>query len=151
MIEGHKCIGCGECILVCPHGAVQVQWNESAGPFPEKDGGACGRGPEREGGQVGLPQLPHADKPRLRLLPEQRRALRAGYRDPRVLDPVAIDAASVDLVNAQDALPGTALKRRGGAGQDKFRALYPDVDWNVQLDHAVKMGLGGREYRIVKV
>jgi hypothetical protein len=66
-------------------------------------------------------------------------------------DPVAIDAASVDLVNAQDALPGTAVKHRTGSGQDLFRALYPRVDWNVQLDHGVRMGLGSREYKLVKV
>jgi hypothetical protein len=67
------------------------------------------------------------------------------------LDPVAIDAASVDLVNARDSLPGTAVRRGAGGGEDKFRALYPGVDWNVQLDHAAKMGLGGREYKIIKV
>jgi len=67
------------------------------------------------------------------------------------LDPVAIDAASVDLVNARESLTGTAVRHKRGGGQDKFRALYPGVDWNVQLDHAAKMGLGAREYKILKV
>ncbi|MBI5698936.1 DUF362 domain-containing protein [Candidatus Saganbacteria bacterium] len=52
------------------------------------------------------------------------------------LDPVAIDQASVDLVNK-------------AAGHDVFRKLYPAVNWNVQLDYAETIGLGSREYNII--
>ena len=51
-------------------------------------------------------------------------------------DPVAIDQASVDLVNQ-------------AAGKDIFRALYPDVDWNIQLEYAAALGLGSRSYELV--
>jgi hypothetical protein len=53
-------------------------------------------------------------------------------------DPVAIDQASVDLVNK-------------AAGRDIFRKLYPEVDWNVQLDYAEKIGLGSRKYQLVEI
>jgi uncharacterized Fe-S center protein len=52
------------------------------------------------------------------------------------LDPVAIDQASIDLVNQ-------------AAGRDVFRTLYPAVDWAIQLDYAVALGLGSREYELV--
>ncbi|MFA6170531.1 MAG: DUF362 domain-containing protein [Candidatus Margulisiibacteriota bacterium] len=51
-------------------------------------------------------------------------------------DPVALDQACVDLVNK-------------AAGVDKFRALWPAVDWSVQLAHAEKIGLGSRKYELV--
>lgn len=52
------------------------------------------------------------------------------------LDPVALDQASTDLV----------IK---AAGKDIFREIYPDADWNVQLDYAEKLGLGSRRYELV--
>ncbi len=52
-------------------------------------------------------------------------------------DPVAVDQASVDLVN-----------KRGG--KDILRAGY-DLDWSVQLSHGVKIGLGSRDYELIKL
>lgn len=56
------------------------------------------------------------------------------------LDPVAIDQASVDLVNQTTG--------RFNA-PDKFRALYPEVDWEVQLKYAEEIGLGSRKYQLL--
>ncbi|MBW2009396.1 MAG: 4Fe-4S ferredoxin, partial [Deltaproteobacteria bacterium] len=36
-------------------------------------------------------------------------------------------------------------------GEDKFRALYPRVDWTVQLAHGEKIGLGTRRYELVRI
>lgn len=67
------------------------------------------------------------------------------YNDPPVvpdigvlasLDPVAIDQASIDLVNQ-------------AAGKDIFRELYPKVDWEIQLAYAEAIGLGSRKYELV--
>ncbi len=150
-IEGHKCIGCGECILICPNGAVQVQWNEAQDHFQKKIvEHAAGALKGKEGRTVFINFLMQVS-PACDCYPNNDAPIVPDIGILASLDPVAIDAASVDLVNARDALPGTALKRGSKAGRDKFRALYPDVDWNVQLDHAAKMGLGSREYKIVKV
>ncbi len=151
MIEGHKCIGCGECILVCPHGAPQVQWSRDAGHFQKKMVEyAAGVLKGKADKSVFLNFLMQIS-PACDCYPNNDAAFVPDIGILASVDPVAIDAASVDLVNAADALPGTAVKHRAGGGQDLFRALYPDVDWNVQLDHAAKMGLGEREYKIVKV
>jgi uncharacterized Fe-S center protein len=66
-------------------------------------------------------------------------------------DPVAIDQASVDLVNSEPALPGSCLKSSLGQGEDKIKALYPGVDWPIQLEYAEKIGLGSRSYEIIEV
>jgi uncharacterized Fe-S center protein len=52
-------------------------------------------------------------------------------------DPVAVDQASVDLVNKR-------------SGKDILRAAY-DLDWSVQLSHGVKIGLGSRDYELIKL
>ena len=67
-------------------------------------------------------------------------------------DPVALDQACVDAVNAAPAISGTALtdKKYSGSGE-KFGHLHPDSDWSATLDHAVRMGLGSREYTLIRV
>jgi uncharacterized protein (DUF362 family) len=65
-------------------------------------------------------------------------------------DPVAIDQASVDLVNQSHGLSGSCLKNTA-AGTDKFRDLYPEVDWEIQLEYAQKLGLGSRGYELIRI
>ena len=58
---------------------------------------------------------------------------------------------AADLVNAA---PGMALSSLGTAfnpGEDKFRALFPQIDWTHQLAYAEKLGLGNRAYTLVKL
>ena len=66
-------------------------------------------------------------------------------------DPVAIDQASVDLINKEPALPDTCLENNREAGGDKFRGIYPNVDWSIQLDYAESIGLGTRNYDLEKL
>jgi uncharacterized Fe-S center protein len=66
-------------------------------------------------------------------------------------DPVAIDQASVDLVNGEEGNRSSKLTKNWEAGRDKFRAIYPDVDWNIQLAYAEEIGLGTREYELIKI
>jgi uncharacterized Fe-S center protein len=151
VIEGHSCIGCGECTVICPQGAIEIQWNEDQDKFQKKMvEHAAGTLKDKEDKAVFLNFLmqvspccdcyPHNDAPIVRDI-----GILAS------LDPVAIDAASVDLVNAEESMPGTAIKHKLKAGDDKFRALYPSIDWNVQLDHAEKLKMGERKYQLVKV
>ena len=51
-------------------------------------------------------------------------------------DPVAIDQASVDIVNQS-------------AGKDIFKQIHPDVDWGVQLKYAEEIGMGTRAYELI--
>ncbi len=66
-------------------------------------------------------------------------------------DPVALDQACADLVNGAPGLPGTALQEGHAPGGDKFRGVYPQIDWEIQLAHAEKLGLGSRNYELVRL
>jgi hypothetical protein len=53
-------------------------------------------------------------------------------------DPVAIDQASIDL-----------LKEK--TGEDILRRLWPDNDYNVQIQYAEEIGLGSRKYELTVI
>ena len=62
--------------------------------------------------------------------------------------PVAIDQASADLVNQAQGRKDSCLTKNFQSGKDKFRALYPNVDWEIQLNYAEQIGLGTRDYEL---
>ena len=64
-------------------------------------------------------------------------------------DPIALDQACADAVNAQTPLSGSALAEDGHC--DHFHCLHPNTNWEVALDHGVKLGLGSREYDLIQV
>jgi len=65
-------------------------------------------------------------------------------------DPVAIDKACIDAVNAAPALKGTMLDS-AGYGSDHFTRIHPDTDWRLQIGHAEKLGLGNSDYELITV
>jgi hypothetical protein len=67
------------------------------------------------------------------------------------VDPVAIDQASTDLVNEQPGNPHSELKSGIEPGGDKIRGVYPEIDWSIQLEYAQELGLGQREYELIKI
>ncbi len=69
-------------------------------------------------------------------------------------DPVAIDQASLDLVNQAPGIPGSAAEEVGALapGTDKFGLIHPHTKGGLpQLEAAEKLGLGVRKYRLVRI
>jgi uncharacterized protein len=150
-IEGHKCIGCGECLVVCREQAIEIEWNEEPDRFQKKMVEHARGVLEGKQGKAAFLSFLMQISPYCDCYPHNDAPI---VKDIGILgstDPVAIDAASCDLVNRECSLPGTAIKQPLGEGEDKFRAVFPRIDWNVQLNHAEKVGVGEREYTLVKV
>jgi uncharacterized Fe-S center protein len=63
-------------------------------------------------------------------------------------DPVALDKACIDAVNAAPVLGGTVLDERGATG-DHFTCIHPVTDWRVQIAHAEAIGLGTGHYELI--
>ena len=150
VIDPKKCVGCAECILVCPYGNIQIQWNESIPVFLKKmmeyASGVMTTKRDRGVFISFITQVSpacdcygHNDLPIVGDL---------GILASR--DPVAIDQACADLVLASPGLAGSCLQNLS-PGADKFKEIYPQVDWPIQLEYAEKLGLGSREYELVKV
>ena len=64
---------------------------------------------------------------------------------------MAIDQASVDLVNAEEGNRSSKLQKNWKPGEDKFRAIYPEIDWSIQLAYGEEIGLGTRDYKLIKI
>jgi hypothetical protein len=66
-------------------------------------------------------------------------------------DPVAIDAASLDLVNQQQGLPGTRLVNNLQPGQDKFKGVWSETQGSIQITYGEEIGLGTSSYELVEL
>ena len=151
LINPKKCVGCGECIIICPNKAIQVQPNKSIPLFLENMveytfGVLKGKKDKAlflnfiTDVSPACDCFPYNDAPIV--------------RDIGVVaakDPVAIEQASVDLVNREQALPNSCLETNIKPGEDKFKGMYPKIDWTIQLDYAENLGLGSRKYELVTI
>ncbi len=148
-IDADACIGCGECILICPNEAIEVQWNQSIPVFLENMveytmGVLAGKANKALFINFITDVSPACD-----CFPANDAPIVKNIGVVASTDPVAIDQASVDLVNAEPALAGTLLTTNIAPGEDKFKGIYPKVDWEIQLDYAEALGLGARAYELV--
>ena len=66
-------------------------------------------------------------------------------------DPVALDVACADAVNRQPVLAGSYLAEKEHTHHDHFTDTHPDTNWETCIDHAVKLGLGNREYNLITI
>ena len=75
-------------------------------------------------------------------------------------DPVALDCACADLVKAAPSLVGNAISDKDAActcghhhhkGDDKFRIVHPDTNWEAGVEYGEKIGLGSRDYELVRI
>ncbi len=150
VIDPEKCIGCGECILICPNSAIQIEWNQTIPAFLEKMVEyTMGVLQNKEDKAVFINFITDIS-PACDCYPYNDAPIVRSIGIVASSDPVAIDQASVDLVNNEQALPGSCIKN-SGPGEDKFKAVYPSIDWSIQLEYAEKIGLGTREYEIVQI
>ena len=66
-------------------------------------------------------------------------------------DPVALDVACADAVNRQPVLGGSVLDELPKYKDDHFHNNHPETNWMVGIDHAVKIGLGSKEYELIEI
>ncbi|MCX5748678.1 MAG: DUF362 domain-containing protein [Candidatus Saganbacteria bacterium] len=134
VIDRSKCIGCAECIVTCDFDAISIEWNGSPKSLQEKMAEyCCGAVRGKKCGYFNfiVDVSPNCDCYNFNHPPI--------VKDIGVvasLDPVAIDQASVDLVNK-------------AAGFDIIKKTWPDIDHNIQLDYGEQIGLGLRKYELI--
>lgn len=151
VIDLKKCIGCGECTVSCPQGAIAIRWGDETIAEQERLAEYAYAILEDKKGKLCFFNF---------LLDITPLCDCVGWGDVPIvpdigilasLDPVAIDKASADLVNEAISIEQSALERRLESKEDKFKALFPNVDWMLQLKHAEALGLGTTDYRLIKI
>lgn len=147
-IDHLKCVGCGRCIGVCPKDAVQPPYDEANDVMNRKMAEytkAVLHGRPSFHISLAIDVSPFCDchaENDIPIVPDV--GMFASF------DPVAIDKACADAVNAQPAVAGSILEKHGHSHGDHFADVSPDTNWMSALEHAQKLGLGTIEYELVK-
>jgi uncharacterized protein len=130
-----SCLGCGECAVVCRTKAVEIRWSETLENLQEKMVEYASGVIKVLKGKIGYINF---------LIKITKDCDCLAKDDPRIVkdigilassDPVAIDKASVDMILE-------------AAGNDVFKAGYPETDWSAQLKYAAKLGIGALDYSL---
>ena len=148
-INHEKCMGCGRCIGVCPTDAIVPDWAEANDVLNMK---------MAEYAKAVLDGRPHFHislaidiSPCCDCHSENDAPIVADIGMFASFDPVALDRACIDAVNAAKPLPDTALTDAQHNEGDHFHRIFPSTDWRPCLDHAEKLGIGTQDYELVVV
>ncbi|MCL1880110.1 MAG: DUF362 domain-containing protein [Actinomycetia bacterium] len=155
VIDSQKCVECGHCISACPTDAIYSGFDEAsellAAKIAEYTKAVLDGRPHFHINLV-IDVSPLCDcwsANDLPIVPD------VGFFASK--DPVALDMASADAVNAQPVNANSDLAAAlGGHGhgfedQDYFMAINSHSDWRKTLEHAEKLGLGSCRYDLVEV
>ena len=148
-IDHNRCVGCGRCIGVCPKDAIEPSWGQEQGLLDKKMAEyalAVVHGRPQFHISLVMDVSPYCD-----CHPENDAPIVPNIGMFASFDPVALDQACADAVNRQKPLADSVLAEHGDHHHDHFKDVSPETNWELQLDHAVKIGLGTREYELVTV
>jgi uncharacterized Fe-S center protein len=155
-IDHNICVGCGRCIGVCPFDAISPKYDESNDILNKKIA---------EYTKAVLDGRPHFHisfvidvSPNCDCHVENDLPIIQDVGIFASIDPVALDMACADACNNARILRGSCAEERIIENEEKdlseldvFTLVHPDTNWKVCVDHAVKLGLGNKEYEITEV
>ncbi|MDI6719798.1 MAG: DUF362 domain-containing protein [Methanomicrobiales archaeon] len=151
VVDRALCIGCGECMTVCPTGAIEFDWEVDLLPFMERMAEYAFGAVANKRGRVGYVNFLTSITPDCDCVPWSDAPIVPDIGVLASRDPVAIDAASTDLVNAQPGFRNSLLHRHHEPGGDKFRGVWECTQGRHQLRYAEEIGLGTSRYRLVPI
>ena len=143
------CVGCGRCIGVCPMDAVKPGEDESNDILNCK-----------------IAEYTHAvvkDRPHFHISlvmdvspncdchAENDMPIVPDVGMFASFDPVALDMACAEAVNAQPVIAGSVLSELPQEHHDHFKNNHPETNWMSAIDHAVKLGIGVKEYELIEI
>ena len=154
-IDHSKCVGCGRCIGRCPVDAVQPASDEANDVLNYKIA-------EYTWAVVKDKPCFHISlitdvSPNCDCHSENDRPIIPDVGMLASFDPVALDMACADLCLAQPIIPNSIPGEKAAHGEDcehshdPFTYTHPDTNWRSGIEHAVKLGLGSKEYELITV
>jgi uncharacterized Fe-S center protein len=139
-IDQDKCIGCAECMAACRFGAVRCNWGQETEVLQKSIAEhALGALKGKKGRATFFNFLLSVTKDCDCFGTPNMRKIVDDIGIAASTDPVAVDAAALDLVEKK-------------AGRKLAELLENDkIDTRCQIDHAERIGLGSSDYEIVEV
>ena len=154
-INESKCVGCGRCIGACSKDAVGTAWSSSNEILSYKI---------IEYTKAVLDGRPHFHinvvnhvSPYCDCHPENDAAIIPDIGIFAGFDPVALDKACIDAVNAAPVIQTSILgecnrsRRDANGNEDHFTNIHPTTDWRVQISYAEEIGVGSSKYELITV
>lgn len=161
-IDYDKCVGCGQCVALCQHEGVVMSSQESGEILNYKIA---------EYTKAVLKDKQHFHVSFIMNVSPECDCW--GHNDAAIIpdlgmacsfDPVALDQACVDLVNKACPLhtENMLMEKAHECGcdghhhheeekkKDKFHMLHPNTNWEAGLIYAEEIGIGTREYELVR-
>ena len=148
-IDHSKCVGCGRCIGICPKDAVSPANDES------NDILNCKIAEYTKAVIDGRPNF-HISlivdvSPNCDCHSENDVPIVPNVGMFASFDPVALDMACADAVNRQPVIAGSILSELPQIHMDRFKDNHPETNWMSAIDHAVKIGIGSKEYELIEI
>lgn len=152
-IDVNKCVGCGRCLGLCPMDAIFAVNDASKENLNKKMAeyamAVCHGRPCFHVSLI-VDVSPFCD-----CHAENDAPIVADIGMLASFDPVALDQACADLVNAAPPVANSVLgehikaNKEACKGHDHFHNTTPESEWETCLEHAEKIGLGTRSYELV--
>ncbi len=147
-VDKDKCIGCGECVSSCQYDAISIEWDTPMELLQEKIVEYALAVLKNKNRKTGFMNFLTSISPDCDCLPWSDAPMVGDIGVLSSRDPVALDQATIDLINAQPGNPASRLKKSGLSKKaDKFRAIW-NIDYTIQLKYAEELGLGSRNYKL---
>jgi uncharacterized Fe-S center protein len=145
-----NCKGCGECIGACKYNAIRPKFPRESRKLQEKMVEYVMGITKQKDKKITYinflidvtPECDCFSASNIPIVPDLGILLSS--------DPVAIDKASADLVNSAPFSPLWTDTNKTKS-EDKFNLINKNIDWNSQLDYGQKMGIGNKDYRIIRL
>lgn len=150
-IDRKLCVGCGECYANCPEHAIDLDWRTEIEPFMERLTEHAYGAVKNKLGRAGFINFVINVTPDCDCLPWSDVPIVRDIGIMAATDPVALDQASLDLVNQEAGLANTHLNCNLGCGEDKFRGVWSHTKGELQLSYGEEIGLGTRQYAIEEI
>ena len=146
-IDHDKCVGCGRCIATCNFDAISNKYDADSNILNRR---------MAEYALAVVQGRPHFHvsvvnqvSPNCDCHGENDAAIVPDIGIFASFDPVALDRACIDAVNAAPVIGNSALGQSHHHHDDHFTCVHPTTDWRSQIAHAEKIGLGSGEYELI--
>lgn len=138
VLDQDRCIGCGECYAFCPHGAVGFNWSTTTADLQRKMAEYCLAYQKEKPGRVVYLNFITRVTQNCDCLAKKGEPWLPDLGVIGSFDPVAVDAAAMDLLNDRH-------------GRDVFGDFWPQFSGRVQLDYGQRIGLGSTHYKLIRL
>jgi uncharacterized Fe-S center protein len=152
-IDHNKCVGCGRCLGACGKGAIINDTDSDNTTL------SCKIAEYAKAVLDGRPNF-HINvvnqvSPYCDCHDENDAAIIPDIGIFASFDPVALDKACIDAVNASPPILSSIMGERKRVHKDEagnadhMTDVHPTTDWRVQISHAEKIGLGSGSYELI--